>query len=243
MLQIRFGPAVTIGAGIGAAGDGGWAPVHWMGERTGTEISVATEIGGDHIHPELQGFCHAAPEAIEGQEVMERQALSDQYKPLILGGAGLQPVPFGAAALGREAFDQQGHVLGERVDVALPPNRGRQVGQGEAQLEGLKGRNRIFADGGGVEIEAIAKQQRLAGQAVASAGGRMGLSAVGPAKAAAVKLLDDQSSSATWRRGCQPSSHCCVSQAQLLRCSARAGDHSRSPAANGPGSAPPRPPG
>jgi hypothetical protein len=46
----------------------------------------------------------------------------------------------------------------------LAPECGWQVGQGEGQLEGLQGPHRIFADRGGVEIKAVAKQHGLCGQ-------------------------------------------------------------------------------
>jgi hypothetical protein len=34
-----------------------------MGEGAAAEVGVAAEIGGDHIHTELEGFFHAAAEA------------------------------------------------------------------------------------------------------------------------------------------------------------------------------------
>ena len=50
VLQIGFGPAVAIGAGVGATGDGGRAATHRMGEGTGAEVGVAAEVGGnDHL--------------------------------------------------------------------------------------------------------------------------------------------------------------------------------------------------
>lgn len=77
-------------------------------------------------------------------------------------------MPFSAAALGGEAFDQQGHLLGERVVVAVPPEGGRKVQQGKGEREDLQHCHRIFTNNVGVEIEAITKQNHLAGQAMAS---------------------------------------------------------------------------
>ncbi len=75
----------------------------------------------------MQGEEHIAA-AVERQQLIARQAFGHLHSPGILRGAGLQPVPFGAEALGLKGFDQQGHVRRERVVVAIPPEGGRQVG-------------------------------------------------------------------------------------------------------------------
>ena len=56
MLQIRFRPAVPIGVGIRAPGNGSRPLPHGMRERSCAEIRVSPEISGDHIHTQLQGF-------------------------------------------------------------------------------------------------------------------------------------------------------------------------------------------
>jgi hypothetical protein len=57
MLQIRFRPAVPIGVGIRAPGNGSRPLPHGMRERSCAEIRVSPEISGDHIHTQLQRFC------------------------------------------------------------------------------------------------------------------------------------------------------------------------------------------
>jgi len=49
--------------GILAVVDGHHLATHGMGQRACAEIGVAAVGGGDHIHSQLQGFCHAAAEA------------------------------------------------------------------------------------------------------------------------------------------------------------------------------------
>jgi len=124
MLQIRFAPPVPIGAGIGTAGNRHLLATHGMGEGAGAEVGVAAVIRGDHIHAQLQGFCHPPAKAfgavqgeepitaaVEGKQLVALEAGGYQMDAGILGGPQLQPMPFGALALGREGFDHQGHPL------------------------------------------------------------------------------------------------------------------------------------
>ena len=166
MLQIRFTPHVPVGAGVGVAGDRHFAAAHRMGERAGAEIGVAAVIAGDHVQAQLQGFRHAAPEAlgamqgeehitaaIERQQFIALEAGHHQVDARIFRGAELQPMPLGIEAAGREGFDQQRHVWCAG-------------GRWEGQLKGLQRRHGVFADGGGIEIKAIAEEQHIGGQAI-----------------------------------------------------------------------------
>ena len=59
------------------------AVAHGMGEGAAAEVCVATEIGGDHIHTELERFCHAAPEAFRAVQGEEHVAAAVEGEELI----------------------------------------------------------------------------------------------------------------------------------------------------------------
>ena len=108
-----------------------------MGKRSGTEISVAPKISGNHIQTKLKSFSHTAPEtfgavqgkehvtaALERQQLITRQALGNQHNSEVFRSTSLQPRPFGTETPGRKCFDQQGNLLRKWMTGALTAERG-----------------------------------------------------------------------------------------------------------------------
>jgi hypothetical protein len=57
--------------------------------------------------------------AVKIKQLITLEAGHDQMDPGIFSGTELEPVPFRAGALGRESFNHQGHLIGQRVAVDL----------------------------------------------------------------------------------------------------------------------------